>query len=290
MKFQEMWTHKHLKGKSRPGLQEDPSLLWTQDNQLKTDGHGTENIQSARSHTRAIFQSFHPDTAKAMHLQGQDLWSGELDPARQARFDAKRAEQAELQREVVENQAEVLTFLQAGMQDVPDADVKAASFLWESNMMELRQFLKRKYAEGMAFGMDEIFEKTRTDIATARAANLESQRLGAENTKRFKPAIIPPNLWPEDLQAKLENGLFFPLRETAVTEIQSEKQYLQRYLNIKHAINNGENPFASELLAETQQVPMALVLAWGPQQATPCRRTSDVSLPQCLSLRPSLLG
>ena len=33
------------------------------------------------------FKVFHPDTAKAMHLQGQELWSGETDPQRQARLE-----------------------------------------------------------------------------------------------------------------------------------------------------------------------------------------------------------
>ena len=75
-------------------------------------------------------------------------------------------------------------YLQAGMQEVPDADVKsAAEFLRKANMMELRQLLKRKYAEGKAFGMYELFKKARAEIGTARAANLESQKMGEANTK-----------------------------------------------------------------------------------------------------------
>ena len=160
---------------------------------------------------------------------------------------------------MVENQAEVLTYLQAGMHSVPDDEVRSAAFLREANMMDLRQLLKRKYSEGKAFGVDEMFEKARTDIASARAANLESQRVGAESTKRFKPAILPANLWPADLQSKLENGLFCPLEETPASQIQNEKQYLQRYLDMKALINDGKNPFASELLEEIPDFEVELV-------------------------------
>ena len=205
------------------------------------------------------FKVFHPDTAKAMHLQGQELWSGEPDPQRQARLEAKRREQKQLQEEVVENQAEVLTYLQAGMHSVPEDEVRSAAFLREANMMDLRQLLKRKYSEGKAFGIDEMFEKARTDIASAREANLESQRVGAESTKRFKPAILPAHLWPADLQSKLENGLFCPLEETPASQIQNEKQYLQRYLEMKALINTGKNPFASELLEEIPDFEVELV-------------------------------
>ena len=205
------------------------------------------------------FKVFHPDTAKAMHLQGQELWSGEPDPQRQARLEAKRREQKQLQEEVVENQAEVLTYLQAGMHSVPENEVRSAAFLREANMMDLRQLLKRKYSEGKAFGIDEMFEKARTDIASAREANLESQRVGAESTKRFKPAILPAHLWPADFQSKLENGLFCPLEETPASQIQNEKQYLQRYLEMKALINTGKNPFASELLEEIPDFEVELV-------------------------------
>ena len=75
------------------------------------------------------FKVFHPDTAKAMHLQGQELWSGEPDPQRQARLEAKRREQKQLQEEVVENQAEVLTYLQAGMHSVPEDEVRSAALI-----------------------------------------------------------------------------------------------------------------------------------------------------------------